>query len=619
MEILIIYTIVFFIILITLMILYISLNPLEIKEKKIEKFEGYEEDVIVIHEPKDFQGMSPNTYDIKNVAGTTNEKYIIFKKNTSVRFPVDFPNCQILIVGGGGGGGFDGGGGGGGGQVLYYTNDNVSFKSGNAITLNAGTYNINIGNGGIGSIRSGSITTAQAVSINGTNGATSSIVNASTSATIVSAKGGAGGGSRNNVGNGGDVGGAGGNGHANSGASQVSNNGGGSGGTNNGDNKGGGGGGGGANTSGTSKNGGNNQTSISRAGNGGAGVDINISGTSVGYGGGGGGGSWTYEGGKATHGGGNGNIFNNNGSPSNGTPNTGGGGGSGGHVGTGNPSGMNGGSGVVIIRYTPIKIEPPPTTSRNASITNLNPPSEMNNITTSKQPYTYFTKINTMTKSTNDFTQTAENEDDINYIVRFSSIGNESKSPINLFSYNKFIGNAEFGIKRYNQKTGNFDSSIPPVPIFFNIKANDGRILTINNSNPMVDGKIAGPSAKGDWISIKFPSAFALVSYSFVAILGWENKAPGKWTVLGRINNTNLPSDIPYNIIDSKPQTRASWERYGNSTQTLTEYLINNTEIYNEYLFIFHMLASTDLTNNIREGHQLNFKEILMYGRAISA
>jgi hypothetical protein len=187
--------------------------------------------------------------------------------------------CDILIVGGGGGGGYDGGGGGGGGQVLYYTNDNVSFKTGNAITLNAGTYNINIGDGGVG---------GTSITINGVNGGTSSIINASTSTTILTAKGGGGGGSRNNIGNGGDIGGAGGNGHANSGSSQTSTNGGGSGGTNNGDNRGGGGGGGGANTSGTSKNGLNNQPSISRAGDGGAGVDINITGTSVGYGGGGG-------------------------------------------------------------------------------------------------------------------------------------------------------------------------------------------------------------------------------------------------------------------------------------------------------------------------------------------
>ena len=288
--------------------------------------------------------------NIINISGYT-DTYLRFTNGSLTLTLNDNVLCDILVVGGGGGGGYDGAGGGGGGQVLYYTNDNVSFKSGNSIILTPGTYNINIGNGGLGSITSGSITAAQAQVINGTNGVTSSIINASTSATIVSAKGGAGGGSRNNVGNGGDVGGAGGNGHANSGASQVSNNGGGSGGTNNGDNKGGGGGGGGANTSGTSKNGGNNQTSISRAGNGGAGVDINISGTSVGYGGGGGGGSWSYVGGLATHGGGSGNITNQNGNPQAGIANTGGGGGSGGNASTGNSSGMNGGSGVVIIRF----------------------------------------------------------------------------------------------------------------------------------------------------------------------------------------------------------------------------------------------------------------------------
>ena len=53
--------------------------------------------------------------------------------------------CDVLIVGGGGAGGSDTGGGGGGGQVLYYTNDNVSFKTGNSIILN-GTYDINVVN-----------------------------------------------------------------------------------------------------------------------------------------------------------------------------------------------------------------------------------------------------------------------------------------------------------------------------------------------------------------------------------------------------------------------------------------------------------------------------------------
>jgi hypothetical protein len=71
--------------------------------------------------------------------------------NTNDTFELyDSTICEILLVGGGGGGGFDGGGGGGGGQVIYYTNNNVPFKSGNSVTLNAGTYTVNIGNGGNG-------------------------------------------------------------------------------------------------------------------------------------------------------------------------------------------------------------------------------------------------------------------------------------------------------------------------------------------------------------------------------------------------------------------------------------------------------------------------------------
>jgi hypothetical protein len=47
-------------------------------------------------------------------------------------------------------------------------------------------------------------------------------------------------------------------------------------------------------------------------------------------------------GGSATHGGGAGNITNQNGSPQAGTANTGGGGGSGGHASSGNPGGATG-------------------------------------------------------------------------------------------------------------------------------------------------------------------------------------------------------------------------------------------------------------------------------------
>ena len=176
--------------------------------------------------------------------------------------------CDILMVGGGGGGGFDGGGGGGGGQVLYYTNDNVSFKSGNAITLNAGTYNISVGNGG------NKGTTDQA---NALNGQVSSIKINTT--TILSAGGGGGGGTvRMTVTGNNAIGGGGGNGcdkrHVSSIGGTSSANGG-----TGGDSVSiytGGGGGGGANVIGTSKNGTNGTDS--KRGDGGQGVSIKING-----------------------------------------------------------------------------------------------------------------------------------------------------------------------------------------------------------------------------------------------------------------------------------------------------------------------------------------------------
>jgi uncharacterized membrane protein len=96
---------------------------------------------------------------------------------------------------------------------------------------------------------------------------------------------------------------------------------------------------------------GGNTTSTS-AGNGGAGVSSSITGTATNYAGGGGGGAFggnngvSARGTGGTGGGGNGNFGNGNGSA--GTANTGGGGGGGGYF---DPTGYNGGSGVVIIRY----------------------------------------------------------------------------------------------------------------------------------------------------------------------------------------------------------------------------------------------------------------------------
>jgi hypothetical protein len=272
-------------------------------------------------------------YDINTV-----NKTFVVKENTI---------CDILIVGGGGGGGSDGGGGGGGGQVLYYTNLNVPFKTGNSIMLN-GTYTIEIGNGGIGASKHNS-------NGRGGKGGNTRIFN---SISELKAIGGGGGGGSQGRGEGGNVGGAGGYGHFVAGDIATSSNGGGSGGTPGGPKGwvyGGSGGGGGANV--TNKNGGNgSKVPNLNQGAGGEGVNINISGISEGYGGGGGGGGCGQQkGGFATHGGGSGHggVGKNN---------TGGGGGSSQH-GSGSDGGR-GGSGIIIIRLSKI---PAKITNTNAN------------------------------------------------------------------------------------------------------------------------------------------------------------------------------------------------------------------------------------------------------------
>ncbi len=88
------------------------------------------------------------------------------------------------------------GGGGGGGQLKYYTNSAVSWKAGNAIKFTTGTYNINVGTGGILATTgtSGGSTTIK--DITNTNIATTGGGGAGgTAGTGLSAPGGGGGGS----------------------------------------------------------------------------------------------------------------------------------------------------------------------------------------------------------------------------------------------------------------------------------------------------------------------------------------------------------------------------------------------------------------------------------------
>lgn len=232
-------------------------------------------------------------------------------------------SCDYLVVAGGGSGGFNangaaGGGGGGAGGLLTANSFSVTGGS---------SYTISIGAGGAGT------TTTSA---NGSDSVFSSITSTgggaggyrTTSPTINGTNGGSGGGSA-------DVGTAG------TGTSGQGNNGGVGFGSSNGYGGGGGGGKNGAGSNGVS----------GTTGAGGTGYTTTFSGSSVVYAGGGSGGS-AYQFatiGSTTGGGGLGGERN-TGNPA--TVNTGGGGGGAGNNLAGARAGGNGGSGIVIIRYT---------------------------------------------------------------------------------------------------------------------------------------------------------------------------------------------------------------------------------------------------------------------------
>jgi hypothetical protein len=251
----------------------------------------------------------------------------------------------VLVVAGGGGGGngnpvADGNGGGGAGGVIY---------SIGTITVTPGAYTVTVGAGGAGG--------PAAAGGRGTSGNNSSF---SSLTAIGGGGGGADGAAALSGGSGGGTSTSGTGGAGGAGTSGQGNNGGG-GGTGGGGPGGGGGGGGGADAVG----GINGQNSI--GGVGGVGRLININGSNLRWGGGGGASSWTNAGGAGGAGGGGGGGSRvssagaggtgglNNGTSGSGSSggaggsNTGGGGGSG----TAGGSAALGGSGIVIIRYTP--------------------------------------------------------------------------------------------------------------------------------------------------------------------------------------------------------------------------------------------------------------------------
>jgi hypothetical protein len=229
--------------------------------------------------------------------------------------PTRASNVLALIIGGGGSGGGQlgiAGGGGAGGFVL------------STLTLNTGTYNVFVGDGG-----------AQPLSNTpSNNGQTSSLAN------IIAYGGGGGGSYVNYTGSNGASGGGGGgsnNGTTVAAGSAIYGTQGNNGGTGGTSTTGGGGGGAGAP--------GQSSVGLGRSGNGGAGLPSAISGVLTYYAGGGGGGGYTATGSGGIGGGANGS----DGIGIAGSANTGGGGG-GSNYQT-NPTGGKGGSGIVVIRY----------------------------------------------------------------------------------------------------------------------------------------------------------------------------------------------------------------------------------------------------------------------------
>ena len=417
---------------------------------------------------------------------------------------------------------------------------------------------------------------------------------------------------------------------------------------------GGGGGAGGAGQVGV--NGNYNNLNIGGLGGaGGIGIQNSITGIATYYAGGGAGGTninsstntQTIRPQGGLGGGGNGSIIDRQGG-TDATPNTGGGGG-GSDWEYGATSG-SGGSGVVIIRYRPVVVQPDPSQGRIASTLDMNTINDSDakllKSSNSKLIIEGATEPlsegiahglggryhNARTRASNPlFTSQS-------YFCYFSSF--DSTTGLNPIPYPTYLfsppavvevsnQNSYFLPRRYNPATGDFifdpTNQSDTSAVNINILRPDG--ITYNNrtlaftptatitSLPSTVKKI-----RGEYVGIRCEPASKLIGYSFTANLAFENQAPGAWVVLGRKNSTS-DNDITtaYEIISESPKDsnneyiRQQWDIYYNSDQKKVVYLSNNNKEFNEYLFIFPKLAQTDLRANINYGHQLIFKKIELH------
>jgi hypothetical protein len=113
----------------------------------------------------------------------------------------------------------------------------------------------------------------------------------------------------------------------------------------------------------------------------------------------------------------------------------------------------------------------------------------------------------------------------------------------------------------------------------------------------------------GEWVAIIFPDQFVLKQYGFIAKKGFENCAPGRWSLYADMENPQL--------IDTN-NTRLSNVDYSksNSPSTYVKQILTNTVKTNSYVFVFHATAKSDLNQD--QGNKINFIEILLYGLPIN-
>ena len=251
-------------------------------------------------------------------------------------------NVEMLVVAGGGGGGGDNSGGGGAGGLLYYGAE--APNAGSFITVEPGTYNINVGAGGSGS---------PAVNTVASNGGNTTVSGPGVS---ITANGGGLGGTGNTAAehNGGS-GGSGGGGAAEGSVGTGGNGTGGQGNNGGGGSNGAGGGGGGAGAAGQA----GNVRGSQLGGDGGAGLQYSISGSAQWYAAGGNGGNENSNYNQRPRVNGIGGQTNSSGSTAcvDAVDGTGSGGGGVTHTTSAQSAkgsyGSYGGHGIVVIRYIP--------------------------------------------------------------------------------------------------------------------------------------------------------------------------------------------------------------------------------------------------------------------------